>query len=138
MADPTFKLYSDAALTSEITLLTFTTIPAVTVNQDKSFFIGSTAVSKKLVNVNDLANQIVITFEDTNIGNGVAATDFVLANSQLGLDGSLVQSLNIGTELLSGVANAIEIFVRFTPPFAFEGIDTDLRLSMPDLFEVSQ
>jgi hypothetical protein len=132
---PTFGFFSDAALTLPITTLPFIAIPGVTTSVDADFFFGSPAAGRSAINRNDPANQLVATFLDTDLGQGVDATDFVLANSLIGLDSSIVQALDLGLEVLSGTVNAVNIFVRYTPPLGFEGNDIALQISLPDGFE---
>jgi hypothetical protein len=134
----TFGFFSDAALTIPVSIIPFQATPGVTVDVDTSFFFGSLAVGKRAFNRVNPANQLTITFEDLNLAAGVNATDFVVANSLIGLDTSIVQSLDLGLEILSGDANAVQIFVRYTSLFGFTGKDTGLQFSLPNGAEGSQ
>lgn len=137
----TFKFYADSALTiennsgarAEFSFNSDGSIAFV----DKTVYFGSTASGKT---ARDAASpgtaQISITPIDTVVGSGLAAANIKLALTAGGLPGATGgAALNIGTQVLSGVANAVPIYIRLTPSTFTAGTYDDLQLATQNLQE---
>jgi|GEM_PF-5774518 len=112
----TFALFYDANLTQPVTtgteLTTEHNADGSTGNVDVHLYFGSADGTKKAQAAsNPGTDQITLTVTDSNPGNGHAATVMKLAAAQGGL-GAAGQSLNIGTQVLGGSANALSVWVR--------------------------
>lgn len=137
----TFKFFADAALTIENTSSARTTFvfnsDGSIAYADATIYFGSNAVSKTAKDaVSPGTAQIAVTPTDTVGGSGLAAADIKLALTAGGLPGATGgAALNIGTQVLSGVVNAIPIYVRMTPSTFVAGTYDDLRLVTQNLQE---
>lgn len=136
-----FKFFADSALTIENTSAARATF---VFNSDGSIayadtilYFGSNAVS---TTARDAASpgtaQIAVTPTDTVGGSGLVAADIKLALTAGGLPGATGgAALNIGTQVLSGVVNAIPIYIRMTPSTFVAGTYDDLQLQTQNLQE---
>lgn len=134
-----FNFYQDSGLT---TIVDVGTEIAVTQKDDGSsppvdrvVYLGSNDVAKKLVAAsNPGVDPMVVYF-----GHDTTLTDLLrLATTSGGLDTATPGAgLNIGTQVLSGVANALPIHIRFDfdPPMAI-GEYSDLTLTINFVNEV--
>lgn len=85
---------------------------------EKRIWFGSDIAGSKVeANSNPGVDQIAVSINDSNLGNSNVATRVKLATTQAGLPGAVAgASLNIGTVVNGGSANAKEIWVRYTGP----------------------
>ncbi len=114
----TFGFYNDSGLTqtaAAVTALQATdgTAPAA----DRVVYLGSTAAGRKL---QAFSGQITVGLEDAATSGGVEASHVRLALTQAGLDAATPgAALSLGTQVLSGVGNAVAVWLRIdTPPLA--------------------
>lgn len=137
-----FKLYTDSGLTAELTTDLIHSKLASVSSEDKDFrlYLGSTASGTKLQRAtNPGVNEITVEPTDSNTGAAPATTAIKLALSQSALATAVAgDPLDLGTQILSGAANAIEFWVRATN--ALSGITSDdtLGLLIDDVDEVPQ
>lgn len=128
----TFKVYNDANLTSEFTgsLTANQNVDGSTGMQKFQKWIGSTAVGKTLqAESNPGVAQIVLSIVDAAPGSGHPATDISLALSSPGLDSATPgASLNLGTSILSGVANAKGFWIGMEDSTGVVGTSTELTV----------
>lgn len=129
----TLKFYSDAGLTTELATL------ARSANSDGSsgsidavVYLGSTASGKTFrADSNPGVDQIVLTPTDAAAGSGHPASEIKLALSAGGLAGATGgAALNLGTQILSGAANALAIYMRWTNTVSAVGLSTELSLAL--------
>jgi len=122
MALGTFDFYTDAGLTNLFVgpLTPTFDVGGSPATVDFSLYLGSTNAALKLQDsVSPGINQIAMTISDASPGSGPEATHVRLANSLLNLDTAIAGApLNLGIELLGGVAGAFQIFFRFSFPGA--------------------
>lgn len=129
----TFKFYTTAALTTELTSLT----PNGTSHTYPIYF-GSATADKKVEAASDPGtDQITVTPTDANAGSGHPATDIKLATTEGGLAGATAgAALNLGTSVVS--ATPAVIWVQLTDSTSgAAGVDTDLSLVLNSLVETS-
>ena len=136
----TFKLYHDSSLTSEITSgnpMLFTHVVGASDSQDDLIYLGSTATGTQLQTVtNPGSDPVVVSVEDANPGTGSPYTEVKLALSSGGLASATAgASLNLSATLLSGVGNAVPIYVRRTSTLGTAGNYTDVSLAVADVEE---
>lgn len=135
----TFKLYTDAALTSLFsgTLSTSHNSTGSTGRVDNKLYLGSTATSKTLqADSNPGVDQMTLTPADSAIGTGHEAAEVKLALSQAGLTAATGGvALNLGTSILSGSANALEIWIGIEATYLTVGVSTELSLTTNALRE---
>lgn len=123
MANSTsFKFYSDAALTQEVAA-PFQILQNVSGNTPEAervfqFWLGSTIASRKLQRAsNPGVDQIILGIVDDAPSDGQPASALkIFQGANPPADWSQIAGGNqivLGTDLLSGVANAISIFVRW-------------------------
>lgn len=95
---------------------------------DASFYLGSPTDGNKFQATSDPGvDQIALSVYDSAGGSGEAATAIKLALSSANLDTATAGAdLNLGTELLSGVAHAVQIWIRVTPTVTTAGSYTDV------------
>lgn len=143
MSLSTFKVYNDAALTSEFTgeLTMDQAIDGSTGDLDRVLYIGSTASGKTLQTlVNPGVDQINLSITDTTVspGNGPEASDLKLATTLAGLDSATAgASLDLGAAVSSGVGNAQPVYIRqATPTVATEFDDVEITLVTNSLREI--
>lgn len=137
-----FKLYTDAALTTE-----FSGPLQVTHNSDLSdnpqdfqLFIGSLTAGVKIQASSDPGiDNIILAVSDSAGGGGHEATEIRLATTQLGLDGaSDGANLTVGTEVLSEAAGAFEFWIRITNAVVTPGVSTELSIATNSITELVQ
>lgn len=138
MALVDFKIYTDAGLTNELSgnIVTVHNNDGTTGNIDRAYYIGSTVVGKTLQTaVNGGVDQIVLSLLDSNVAaNTPAVTDFKLALTLLGLDAATAGApLNLGTTILSDIANALPFYVRISKP---DGAGIEISLETNELEEL--
>lgn len=127
----TFKFYSDAALTTEITApLAFSQATPSPTASVKTVYLGSVASGKTAGAASDPGvDQIVVSVVDSASGSGSPATDIKLALTSGGLASATAGApLNVGTQILSGSANAVSIYIRVLDSTGSVGTHTDLSL----------
>lgn len=136
----TLSFFNDSGLTSPLTSLAAVqandgSSPAV----DRVVYLGSTAVSKKFQVASDPGvAALTVSIADSAAGSGVEAAHVKLALSAAGLATATAGNpVNIGTQILSGVANAVAVYVRIDTPALADGTYTDLSLVTPTLIEVA-
>jgi len=137
----TFKFYTDSNLTAPLVgSLTFdqaadgSSGPAV-----KQLWFGSTTANRKVEAASDPGvDQVFIDIVDAASGSGEPDTAVKLALTLGGLSGAVAgASLNLGTSVLSGVANAKSVYVQVTDATAAVGNYTDLSLETNTINESS-
>lgn len=137
----TFKFFHDAALTQEITSgapLTATQETSGALGPvDKTIYFGSNASGTQAQAASDPGvDPIVISVVDTASGSGSPASEIKLALSSGGLAAAVAgASLSLADTVLSGVANAVPIYVRRTSTVATPGSYTDVQLQTVNLEE---
>lgn len=121
----TFDFWNDAALTDPVDPLTFThatddSLPFV----KKRTFFGSPAASKQVRAASDPGNdQITVTVIDPNVPDGFNPAHVKIALTEVGLDTATPGApLDIGVVVLSGIANALEVW--------FQVVDTNLTSNL--------
>lgn len=132
---PTFAFYSDANLTTPSSTI------AVAQNADGSSapvqtvrYLGSTTAAKKLRNsINPGVTPISLQVVDAAAGSGHAASEVKLALTQAGLASATPgASLAIGTQILSGIANAVPIWVEVNDATHTAGFASELSIHTVD------
>ncbi|MBP9803899.1 MAG: hypothetical protein KBE22_03190 [Candidatus Accumulibacter sp.] len=134
----TFKFYSDAALTTEITAaLAFSQASSSPTAVDKVVYFGSSAASKTArASSNPGVDQITVSIVDAASGTGSPATDVKIAATSGGLASATAgASLNIGTQVTSGSANAKAIHIRVLDSTGVVATNTDLSLQTNSIIE---
>jgi hypothetical protein len=137
----TFSGFHDSGLTRPITVgdpfAVACSYDGTSGNVDSSFYFGSpttgrTAQASSSPGVDQLALSVV----DSDAGTGQPATLFKVALTQGGLS-TATQSVNLGTSLSGGVANAVRIWVRanIANGSAVVGTTTDLSFAVPGIRE---
>jgi hypothetical protein len=130
----TFQFYHDSALTQPVTSGNPITATQDTTNTlaavDKQLWFGSTTSSVKArATSSPGVAQISVSIADANAGTGEPATAIKLASAQAGLTAATAgAALNIGTQVLSGSANAVTFWARIDDATATAGSYTDLSL----------
>ena len=129
----TFKLYNDAALTSEFsgTLPTSHNSTGSTGRVDNKLYLGSTVAGKTLeADSNPGVDQLTLTPEDSAVGSGHEVAEVKLALSLAGLSSATGgAAINLGASILSEVANALEIWVGIEAVYLTVGVSTELSLT---------
>lgn len=134
----TFKFYSDAALTTEITApLAFSQTEPTPTPEDKLIYFGSVASGKTIEATSDPGvDQIAVSIVDSASGSGSPATDVKLSLTLGGLATATAGApLNLGTQVLSGTANAKSIYIRVLDSTGVVGTNTDLSLQTNNVTE---
>lgn len=134
----TFKFYSDAALTTEITApLAFSQSTPSPTASDKVVYLGSIASGKTAEAASDPGvDPILVSIIDAAPGSGSQANDVKLALTSGGLATATAgASLNVGPQILSGSAHAVEIHIRVLDSTGGVGTNTDLSLETNYLVE---
>jgi hypothetical protein len=95
---------------------------------DKVLYLGSTAANR--VFVPDAGAQIEVGIEDSSPGGGdFEADDIALALSSGGLDAAVPgDPLDVGSQILSGVGNAVAVYIRFSGSAGQPVSSTELSL----------
>lgn len=125
------KFYTTAGLTAELTQLAVNqAADGSSAAVDSIVYLGSTASGKQFRADSDPGTDpIVVSIADAAAGSGIANTAVKLALSAGGLDSAVAGvALSVGTQLLSGSANALAIHVRIETPSVAVGRYTDLSL----------
>lgn len=128
----TFGFFHDAGLTTPVNSGNPLSGPG-----DVQIWFGSnTANVKARAKSNPGVDPIKIQVLDSNSGGGQPATAIRLATSQAGLASATPGSdLEIGPQVLSGVANAVPCWVRLTDQVGVTGSYTDLSIIHTDIDE---
>jgi hypothetical protein len=129
----TWGWYSNASLTTELTQLEARTLPYT----DFRLWYGAPETGTKIEATSDPGvDDLVISIADSDVGTGQETTAVQLADSLAGLDTAVAgDPLTIGTSLLSGSANAFELYVRVTDELGSVGSSTELSLEITDWTE---
>lgn len=132
--------YNDSGLTSPATSLAAVQAndgnsPAV----DRVVYLGSTVAGKKFqASSNPGVTPVTVSIVDSAVGSGVEASHVKLALSAAGLNTATAGApLGVGTQVLSGVANAVPIYVRVDTPALANGTYNDLSLTTQTLIETA-
>ena len=133
----TLNLYDDAGLTTEATTpLAFAqdTLGAISPHQ-RRFYLGQpTSGYRFRANSDPGVDSIVLSIVDAAPGDGQPATAIKLATTQAGLTGAVAgDPLDLGATLLSGSANAVQVWVQFDDATAAVATDTDVSLALNEL-----
>ena len=137
----TFQFFHDSALTQPINSGNPITATQDTTNTlapvDKQIWFGSTTVGVKArATSSPGVDQISVSISDTNAGTGEPTTAIKLASAQAGLTAATAgAALNLGTQVLSGSANAVTLWARIDDATATAGSYTDLSLATNNLDE---
>lgn len=136
-----FAFFHDSSLTQEVSSGNPITATQDTTNTlgpvDKQLWFGSTTASVKArANSSPGVDQITVSIADANAGTGEPTTSIKLATSQAGLPAATAgAALNLGTQVLSGSANAITLWLRMDDATLTAGSYTDLSLVTNNLDE---
>lgn len=129
----TFNIYTNSGLTVLFggTLTVNQNVDGSTGPVDQQFWVGSTATGKTLQADSDPGvDQIVLDIVDSAPGTGNPDTDVKLALTQGALAGATPgASLNLGTSILSLVANAVTFWVRVEDSTNVVGLSTELEFT---------
>lgn len=136
----TFMAYHDSALTSPVNSanpMLQTHVSGASDYTDDLIYIGSTTTGNKLQTITSPGtNPVVVSVADLNPGTGAPASEFKLALSSGGLASATAgASLSLSHTLLSGVANAVPVYVRRTSALATAGNYTDVSLTILNVQE---
>jgi hypothetical protein len=126
----TFKLYKDSGLTQPFVPGTDFIGPVTDPPEDFVLYLGSTEETRQVEAQSDPGvDQIVASVVDAASGSGLEATDVKLATTNGGLTAATGgASLSLGTSVLGGVANLVEIHIRVA--FAAGGLASDQNVSI--------
>jgi hypothetical protein len=136
-----FAFFHDSSLTQEVSSGNPITATQDTTNTlgpvDKQLWFGSTTASVKArAKSSPGVDQITVSIADANAGTGEPTTSIKLATSQAGLPAATAgAALNLGTQVLSGSANAITLWLRIDDATLTAGSYTDLSLVTNNLDE---
>lgn len=131
------KFYIDAGLTVELSQLIINQLAdGSTGNVDNIVYLGSTLINSVFEATSDPGvDDILVNILDANPAAGVEVENIKLALSSGGLATAVAgDPLNLGPEILGGIANAIPIYVRSDTP-AIATSNTDITLETNDLTE---
>lgn len=134
-----FGFFLNAALTTPVTSLV--------VEQDVSggtppvsfqIYLGSTSPGATLRTlVNPGVDQINVYTNDSTPGTGALPSQTKLAATQAGLVSAVAgASLNLGTVITGGVANAVSFWYQVSDTTGVQGVKTDLSLKTNVLGEL--
>lgn len=132
------SFYLDAALTTPVTALAPAELAAlVGASADRQLWLGGPAAGLRW---RDLAApgsaQIYVQVDDADPATGQPATAIRLALTQAGLDAATPgAALAVGTEILSGVGNAMPLWVRWAVSGTAAGVFEDVALETSDVDE---
>lgn len=137
----TFKIYTDAALTTEFTgNLSFTqNVDGSTGMQTAQLWLGSTSTGKTLqAQSNPGVDQITLSVVDSAPASGHPASEVKLARpNSSDLTGATGGApLNLGTAISSGVGNAINFWIGVTDSTGVVGTSTELSVQTNLLREI--
>jgi hypothetical protein len=134
----TFKFFSDAGLTTPLAAPLFVTQNSSSPTAvDSVIYFGSATAGRIAQAASDPGvDELTVSIVDANSGTGSPATDVKLALSSGGLAGATGgAALDIGTEIESGTAGAVEIHVRILDSTHAVALNTDLSLAVNSLAE---
>lgn len=132
------QFYSDAALSSPLTKANVVQrSDGATGPVDQVAYLGSGVANKKIrAASNPGVDNIVLSVVDADGPTGQTAAAVKLATSLAGLDSAVAgDPLTLGTEILSGAANAVAVHIRIEDQTATVGTYTDLSLQTNELVE---
>lgn len=132
MADITFAFYHDAGLTTPVNSGNPVIGPG-----DVQLWWGSNTADVRARALSDPGvDPIEISIADSNAGSGQPTTAVKLATSQAGLASATAgAALEIGAQVLSGVAGAFTFWARLTDATGVTGSYSDLSLIHTDIQE---
>ena len=136
----TFAIFHDSALTTPVDAENpLATSHAGSTSQDVQLWFGSPASDVSAQAQSDPGTDpITITPTDAASGSGQPATAVKLATSQVGLASATAgAALEIGTEVLSGTANAFSFWARLTNALTVVGTYDDLSLEVNEIVEAA-
>ena len=136
----TFAIFHDSALTTPVDAENpIATSHAGSTSQDVQLWFGSPASDVSAQAQSDPGTDpITITPTDAASGSGQPATAVKLATSQVGLASATAgAALEIGTEVLSGTANAFSFWARLTNALTVVGTYDDLSLEVNEIVEAA-
>ena len=135
----TFKWYLNSSLTTELTTLSQAFASDGSDGAiDKLVYLGSTTSSKKILAASDPGVDAIPIFisDDDGSGTGQAATGVMLALTQGDLDNAVAGAAIDGpAQILSGVAQALHVWIRRDPNNLTEGTYDDLTISFGPVVE---
>jgi hypothetical protein len=136
-----FKAYHDTLLTRPVTsgdpFTMACSYDGSSGNVDSCFYFGSADAARTAqAYSNPGVDQLALSVVDSDVGTGQPATLFKVALTQGGL-AVANQSVNLGTSILGGTANAVTVWVRanISNGVATIGTTTDLSFSVLGLSE---
>lgn len=135
-----FQLFADAQLTNPLTSLTATHLVGSGSAVDQRVFFGSAESNVKVQVASDPGvADILLSIADADPGAGHEPSAVRLATTQAGLDSATPgQALNLGPEVLSGEANAVEVWIRRIDETGEVGLSSELSLETQTLEEMPQ
>ncbi len=134
----TFKFYNDAGLSAIATGISAAqAADGSAAAVDRVVYLGSTTAGKKLnTEASPGVNQITVSISDSAPLAGVEASHVKLALSSAGLASATPgAALSLGTQILSGSANAVAIHMRIDTPALVSGVYTDCSLRTNSVIE---
>jgi hypothetical protein len=135
----TFKWYLNSSLTTEVTMLSQVFgSDGLDGAIDKLVYIGSTASSKKMLAASNPGVDAIPIFiaDDDGSGTGQAATGVKLALTQGDLDTAVAGAAIDGpAQILSGVAQALPVWIRRDPNNLTEGTYDDMTVKFGPFVE---
>lgn len=131
-----WKLYADAGLTVEIDPIAFAHAQGGSGN-DRRIWLGSVAEGKQLQRGSAPGiDAVELSLYDSAAGSGLAVSAYTLALTAGGLATNTPgAALAVGTTLLSGVGNAIPIYIRAHDAAAAIAVYNDLKLRLLGVIE---
>ena len=130
--------YLDAGLTSPASAVSIAqAVDGSSSAVDRVVYLGSPVAGKKFEQAAAPGTgQISLSIADAASGSGVQASHVKLATSSGGLASATAgAALNLGTSLLSGVANAVPVYLRVDTPALTAGVYSDISLTLPEIVE---
>lgn len=132
----TFAWYADAGLTAPLTRADFVrgSTPS---DVNRVAYFGSPAAGRQLQAASDPGvDALQVAIVDASGGTDPAPEDVKLASSYVGLDSAVAgDPLAIGVTILSGAANAVAVYVRFSSDISDAGQYDDLSLRVSGWLE---
>lgn len=135
----TLGFFTDSGLTTPLaTLSAVQSDDGTAAAVNRVVYLGSIASGKKFQAAsNPGVDQVQVQIVDADIAAGVEAAHIKLATSFAGLDSAVSGApLSVGTQRLSGPANALAVHVRIDTPALAQGTYTDAALTTNTLIEV--
>ncbi|UZR28073.1 hypothetical protein [Methylococcus mesophilus] len=136
-----FKLYTDAALTTPLTgsLVATQNADGSTPAIQFTLYLGSTTASRMIqANANPGVDQIQATVVDAGAGSGHDVSEVKLAATQAGLASAVGgAALDLGTSVLSDAANAKPIWIEVNDATHVVGTATELSVVIADVRETA-